>query len=122
MSRILTAQTPAVPSAELGGQVSMQTGQQSALTFTPRLTLRLSPLTSVDVTADIRPEHDGEFGNRTSSQSYGVHVRQVLWSGGRWQVFGVVGAGGERATHRVPGYVFEARESARAPAAASSVQ
>jgi hypothetical protein len=38
-----------------------------------------------------------------------VHLRQVLWSGGRWQVFGVVGAGGERTTTRFPGGVTDGR-------------
>jgi hypothetical protein len=104
-----SAQAPDGPSAQLGGQVSMQTGQQHALTFTPRLTLPVSPLTAVDFTADLRPEHGDEFGTRFSSQSYGVHLRQVLWSGGRWKVFGVVGAGGERTTQSSPGRVTDGR-------------
>ena len=101
---------PAPPGTELGAQVSMQTGQQGGLTWTPRVSLSLLPLTSLDITADIRPPHGDAFDTRRSSQSIGLHVRQTLWSRGRWQVFGVVGAGGEHTTTFFPGRTIEGRD------------
>lgn len=97
------AQAPSPPQAELGLQASIQTGERQALSWSPRFSLRLTPTSALEFTADVRPARSDPFAVRTSSQWYGVHLRQMLFQRGRWQVSGVVGGGGRQTTTAFPG-------------------
>jgi hypothetical protein len=107
---IARAQTQDWPKSELSAQISTQTGSNQAITWSPRLTMRVAPLSALELTADFRPMTGDEFGTRVGSQSYGLHLRQTLWSRGRVQVFGVVGAGGERVHYFFPGRTITGRD------------
>lgn len=104
------AQATALPRLELSTQVSTQTGNQHAATWSPRLTFAVAPLSALEVTADLRPTTADAWGTRSSAQSYGLHLRQTLWSRGRLQVFGVVGGGREHTTVSFRGRVLETRD------------
>jgi len=95
------AQPPAPPSVEVGVQASIQIEQEAARAWSPRITLNLTPTTALEGTADIRPAQQTSFA-RLSGQAYSLHWRQTLFTSGRWQVFGVLGAGGGRLVHDVP--------------------
>jgi hypothetical protein len=41
---------------------------------------------------------------------YSLHWRQTLFTSGRWQVFGVLGAGGGRLVQDIPEQIFEGRD------------
>lgn len=97
------AQAPSPPKAELGLQASMQTGERNALSWSPRFSLTLTPTSALEFTADVRPARSDPRKVRTSSQWYSVHLRQTLFQRGRWQVSGVVGAGGGQTTMSFPG-------------------
>lgn len=100
------AQVPDPPQAELGLQASMQTGERHALSWSPRFTLTLTPASSLEFTADIRQPRSDAFAIRASGQWYAVHLRQLLFQRGRWQVSGVVGAGGGQ-TQAFPGQTID---------------
>lgn len=104
------AQPPDPPRIELGAQVSTQTGETSAATWSPRITLNLTPLTAIEGSVDVRPRDTNFFGTHTSEQAYTLHWRQTLFTAGRWQVSGVLGAGGSRREHRIPEQIFEGRD------------
>lgn len=104
------AQPPDPPSVEFGAQASAQTGQLGAVTWSPRITLNLSPLTAVEAAADFRPRDQVPFGASISGQAGSVHWRQALLSAGRWQVFGVLGAGASRRVQNLPEQIFEGRD------------
>ncbi len=93
---------PDLPRVELGAQASVQTGQSGAVTWSPRLTLSLAPLTAIEGSADIRRSNSDPFGTRVSSQAYTLHWRQTLVTAGRWKVFGVLGVGGSRQVLEFP--------------------
>ena len=97
------AQAPGPPKAELGLQASMLTGERNALSWSPRFSLTLTPTSALEFTADVRPARSDPSKVRTSSQWYAVHLRQMLFQRGRWQVSGVVGAGGGQTTEAFPG-------------------
>jgi hypothetical protein len=97
------AQAPGPPQTELGVQASMQTGERHALSWSPRFTLSLTPKSALEFTADVRPARSDPSAVRTSSQWYAVHLRQLLFQRGRWQLYGVVGAGAGQTTQAFPG-------------------
>lgn len=104
------AQPPDSPRVELGAQASVQTGQAGAVTWSPRLTLFLTPLTAIEGSADFRRPNTDLFGTRTSGQAYTLHWRQTLFTAGRWKVFGVLGVGGSRQVLEFPDQVFQGRD------------
>lgn len=97
------AQVPDPPRAELGVQVSAQTGERGAPSWSPRITFNLTPATALEVAADVRQPRVDAFATRTSGQWYALHLRQSLLQRGRLQVFGVVGAGAGETTQDFPG-------------------
>lgn len=110
MPGMALAQVPDPPRVEWGAQASSQTGELRSLSWSPRITLNLTPLTAIEATADIRPAGGDTFGTRTSGQAYSLHWRQALFAAGRWRVFGVFGAGTSRRVQDFPGWVFEGRD------------
>ncbi len=101
------AQAPSPPKVELGVQASMQTGERHALSWSPRFTLSLAPKSALEFTADVRPASSDPSAVRTSSEWYAVHLRQLLFQRGRWQLFGVVGAGAGQTTQAFPGETID---------------
>jgi len=97
------AQSQRIPRVEFGAQVSRQTGERGALAGSPRITWNVTPLTAVEVGADIRRSPALRFGSRTQSEAAHVHLRQSLLSSERWQLFGVVGVGAVHSTTRFEG-------------------
>lgn len=104
---LAAAQSAEPPRFEIGAQVSGQTNERSAMTWTPRLTLNLRPDTALEFSADLRQETRDPFRLKESGQAVSMHLRQTLWEEGRWQVSGVVGGGVRRATIFFPGYTVE---------------
>ncbi|MBK9242575.1 MAG: hypothetical protein IPL75_20505 [Acidobacteria bacterium] len=104
------AQPPGAPRVEVGVQASVQNGQAGAVTWSPRLTLSLAPLTAVEGSADFRNANTDPFGTRISSQAYTVHWRQTLFTSGRWRVFGVLGVGGSRRVMVFPEQIINGRD------------
>ncbi len=92
------AQSQRIPRVEFGAQVSRQMGERASFTATPRITWNVTPVTAVEVAADLRRSRQVQFGSRLNSDALNVHVRQSLWSDDRWQVFGLVGLGVVHAT------------------------
>ena len=103
------AQVPDPPRAEIGVQVSGQTGERGALSWSPRITFNLAPATALEVAADVRRPRADVFATRTSGQWYALHLRQSLLQRGRLQVFGVIGAGAGETTWDFPGRTIEVR-------------
>lgn len=101
---------PDAPRVELGAQASVQTGQSGGVTWSPRMTLALAPLTAIEVSADIRRSSTDPFGTRVSSQAYTLHWRQTLVTRGRWKVFGVFGVGGSRQVLEFPEQIIAGRD------------
>ena len=100
------AQPTRSPRVELGVQASVQTGQAGAITWSPRITLSLAPLTAIEVSADVRPARTDAFGTRVSSRAFTAHWRQTLFTAGRWQFSGVLGVGGSRRVMEFPEQTF----------------
>ena len=103
MPGIALAQSPDRPVVELGAQGSKRIfdeGVASAL----RLTLPLTPRTAIEATADIEKSFElkWEGGTRRSAREFSVHWRQTVFTSGRWQVFGLLGAGRDRVEHNYP--------------------
>jgi len=107
---VALAQPPDPPRVELGGQVSVQTGQSLAATWSPRMTLNLTPRTAGEVSADVRPGRTDSFGTRISSRAYTAHWRQTLFTAGRWQFSGVLGVGVSRQVTEFPAQVIGGRD------------
>jgi|CXWK01.1.fsa_nt_gi hypothetical protein len=101
---------PDAPRVELGAQASVQTGQSGAVTWSPRLTVSLTPLTAIEASADIRRSNTDSFGTRVSSRAYTLHWRQTLVTRGRWKVFGVFGVGGSRQVLEFPEQIIAGRD------------
>lgn len=98
------AQDAEPPRVEIGAQVSGQTGERSSVTWTPRLTVNLSPDAALELSADLGHALEEPFRMAKSGQGWAVHLRQSLWQDGRWQVFGVVGGGVRRTSIHFPGF------------------
>lgn len=98
------AQDAEPPRLEIGGQMSGQTGERAAVAWTPRLTVNLRPDTALELSADLRQPLDDPLRATESGRGGSVHLRQTLWEGGRWQLFGVVGGGVRRTSLHFPGY------------------
>lgn len=105
-----SAQSPPPPRVEFGVQASTQTGERRSLSWSPRFTLTLTPASALEFTADIRPPRSDSFSTRTSGQWYAIHLRQLLYQRGRWQLSGVVGAGGGQTTQAFAGRTIEGRD------------
>ena len=108
------AQPPRPPAAELGVQVSRKIGDpaQTPVRWSPRVTVNLTHLTAIEGTADIlKPFTEPYEGSpRTSARGFSGHWRQTLFTSGRWQIFGVLGAGINRVEQNVPERVFQGRD------------
>lgn len=87
------AQNRVLPKLELGAQVSTEASDDWPISWSPRITFNVTPLTAVEVTVDLQHPTTDTFGLRSSGQHASVHLRQALWASGRWQIFGVFGAG-----------------------------
>lgn len=101
-----SAQTAETPRLEVGGQVSAQTGEPGSATWTPRLTLNLRPDTALEFSADFRQGGNDPFRRQESGQTAAIHLRQMLWESGRWQIFGVVGGGVSRSVTAFSNFRF----------------
>jgi hypothetical protein len=106
------AQPPAPPPVELGAQVSKKIDDPVRLMWTGRITLNLSHLTALEGTADVLRTFKYEFepGTETSARGFGGHWRQTLFTSGRWQVFGVLGAGVHRVKQDYPERIIQGRD------------
>jgi hypothetical protein len=93
-------------------QVSRKIEGPASLTWSPRITLNLTHLTAIEGTADILKSYvePYEGGTRTSSRGFSAHWRQTLFTSGRWQFFGVLGAGVNRVEQNYPERVFQGRD------------
>ena len=114
MPGVALAQPPGPPVVEVGAQVSKKIGgpEQVPVTWSPRVTLNLTHLTAIEGTADIQKSFvEGyEGAPRTSSRGFSAHWRQTLFTSGRWQVFGVLGAGINRVEQNYPERIFQGRD------------
>lgn len=104
---LAAAQTAEPPRFEIGAQVSGQTSERSAITWTPRLTFNLRPDSALEFSADVRQPRRDPFRQEESGQTASMHLRQTLWENARWQVAGVVGGGVRRAAIFSPGYTVQ---------------
>ncbi|HUR21500.1 MAG TPA: hypothetical protein VMZ90_11865 [Vicinamibacterales bacterium] len=106
------AQPPRPPAVELGVQASKKFVDPTPVTLSPRVTLNLTHLTAIEGTADIRRSfvEPYEGGTRTSSRGLSAHWRQTVFASGRWQVFGVLGAGTNRVEQNYPELVVQGRD------------
>lgn len=104
---LTSAQVVEPPRLEIGGQVSAQTTERSAFTWTPRLTLNLRPDTALEFSAEFREPTTDPFRQEESGHAVSVHLRQTLMEHGPWQVAGVVGGGVRRASIFFPGYTID---------------
>ena len=106
------AQPPRPPAAELGVHVSKKIDDYAPVTWSPRVTLNLTHLTALEGTADIMKSfaEPYEGGTRTSSRGYAAHWRQTLLTSGRWQIFGVLGAGINRVEQNYPEFILQGRD------------
>jgi hypothetical protein len=103
MPGIALAQSPDRPVVELGAQGSKRIrdeGQSLSL----RVTVPLTRRTAIEATADIQKSFElkWEGGTRRSAREFSVHWRQTVFTSGRWQIFGVLGAGRDRVEHNYP--------------------
>jgi hypothetical protein len=103
MPGIALAQSPDRPVVELGAQGSKRIrdeGQSLSL----RLTVPLKRGTAIEATVDVQKpfELKWEGGTRRSAREFNVHWRQAVFTSGRWQVFGLLGAGRNRVEHNYP--------------------
>ena len=110
MPRVALAQPPSPPVVELGAQVSKKIDDPGGITWTPRITFNLTHLTALEGTAEIRKSFQNEFGTRTSARGYSGHWRQTLYTSGRWQVFGALGAGINRVEQNFPERIVQGRD------------
>ena len=110
MPRVALAQPPSPPVVELGAQVSKKIDDPGGITWTPRITFNLTHLTALEGTAEIRKSFENEFGTRTSARGYSGHWRQTLYTSGRWQVFGALGAGINRVEQNFPERIVQGRD------------
>ena len=110
MPRVALAQPPTAPVVELGAQVSKKIDDAGGSTWTPRITFNLTHLTALEGTAEIRKSFQNEFGTRTSARGYSGHWRQTLFTSGRWQVFGALGAGINRVEQNFPERIVQGRD------------
>jgi hypothetical protein len=112
MPAAAAAQPPRPPAVEVGVQVSKKIEDPAPIAWSPRVTVNLSHLTAVEGTADLLKSFEPEFegGTRTSSRGFAVHWTQTLFTSGRWQVFGVLGAGMNRVEQDFPERVFQGRD------------
>ena len=108
------AQPPGPPAVEVGVQVSRKIAEPAVVpvSWSPRVTLNLTHLTAIEVTADIQNAFMEEFEGspRTSARGFSAHWRQTLFTSGRWQVFGVLGAGMNRVEQNYPERIFQGRD------------
>jgi len=108
---VALAQPPSPPAVEVGAYASKKIDDRARVTWSPRITLNLAHLTAIEGTADIQNPFGPEFegGPRTSARGLGAHWRQTLFTSGRWQIFGVLGAGMNRVEQDVPDRIIEGR-------------
>lgn len=106
------AQPPRPPAVEVGVHVSKKIDDPAPVTWSPRVTLNLTHLTAIEGTADILKSFVEEYegGARTSARGFSAHWRQTLFTSGRWQIFGVLGAGVNRVEQNYPERIFQGRD------------
>ena len=112
MPSLALAQPPSPPPIEVGAQIAKKIDDPSPRRWTARVTLNLTPLTALEGTADFQPTFVQPFegGTTTSARGYSGHWRQTLIRSGRWQVFGVLGAGTNRVEQNFPERIFPGRD------------
>ena len=117
------AQPPGPPPIESGAQIARKIDDPSPRRWTGRVTFNLTPVTALEGTVDILPTFVEPFegGTTTSSRGYSGHWRQTLFSSGRWQVFGVLGAGTNRVEQHFPERIFPGRDGPELFPASTSV-
>ena len=100
---IALAQSPDRPVVELGAQGSKRISDEG-VAWALRLTVPLTRQTAIEATADIQNSFElkWEGGTRRSAREFSVHWRQTVFTSGRWQVFGLLGAGRDRVEHNYP--------------------
>jgi hypothetical protein len=104
------AQPPGPPPIELGVQVGRKIDDHASRRWTGRLTLNMTNVTALEGTVDVQPSFGNEFGTDTSARGFSGHWRQTLISSGRWQVFGVLGAGTNRVEQHFPEQIIQGRD------------
>jgi hypothetical protein len=106
------AQPPRPAAAEVGAHVSRRIDDPAPITWSPRVTLNLTHVTAIEGTADIQKTFGPEYedGPRTSARGFGVHWRQALFTSGRWQIFGMLGAGLNRGEQNFPERILQGRD------------
>ena len=103
MPGIALAQSPDGPIVELGVQGSKRI-RDEGVAGALRLTLPLTRRTAIEATADIQKSFElkWEGGTRRSARQFSVHWKQTVFTSGRLQIFGVLGAGRNRVEHNYP--------------------
>src|SRR5687768_5199056 len=118
MPGVALAQSPRQPVVELGAQGSKRMsgallrdstapGDSVPAAWSLRLTVNLKRRTAIEGTADIQKSYMDSFGSgaRTSAMEFSAHWRQTVFTSGRLQVFGVLGAGRNRVVRNVPEWI-----------------
>ena len=118
MPGVALAQSPDRPVVELGAQGSKRIngvllrdstapGDSAPVAWSLRLTVNVKRRTAIEGTADIQKSYRDSFGSgaRTSARELSVHWRQTVFTSGRLQVFGVLGAGRNRVERHVPEWI-----------------
>lgn len=95
-----TAQPPA---AEVAGQVGVDYRHDSALAWSPRLTLRVAERSAIEVAATHRPVKADRFQIGRGNTAVDVVLRQSLFASGRFETYGLVGASYQRRITEFPG-------------------
>jgi hypothetical protein len=114
MPCVALAQPPRPPVVELGAQGSKRINDSAPVAWALRLTLPLGRQTAIEATADIQRTFvfEKEYGGdeRRSARGFSAHWRQTVFTSGRVQIFGVLGAGTNRVEHDVPERVFQTKD------------
>ncbi len=101
---VLTSQAQAQPPvAELAGQVGVEYRHDSALAWSPRLTLRLAERSAIEVAATHRPVKADGFQIGRGNTTVDVVLRQSLFAAGRFETYGLIGASYQQRITEFPG-------------------
>ena len=110
MPGIALAQSPDGPIVELGAQGSKRISDEG-VAWALSLTVPLTRRTAIEATADVQKSFElmWEGGTRRSAREFSVHWRQTVFTSGRWQIFGLLGAGRDRVEHHYPERILHGR-------------
>ena len=108
MPSVALAQPPRPPAVEVGTQFSELVDDPAPYAWSSRLTVNLTPRTAIEGTADIQRSLKLAGVTRISVRDFSAHWRQTVFTSGRWQIFGVLGAGTVRVEDNFfpEGFVF----------------